>query len=125
MKQTIIRTVAGSATVAVVVLGSAAPALAAKNHKRSQAGRHGTASTTSNTRETALTGSALSSASTAATTANQGATVNRASTENDSSLSGAAYEVHITKADGTHAVVIEDTNFNVLTTQADRGHGGH
>jgi hypothetical protein len=50
--------------------------------------------------------------------------VNGASTETDSSITGAAYEVHITKADGTHAVVIEDSSFNVLATQSDGGHRG-
>jgi hypothetical protein len=34
--------------------------------------------------------------------------------------------VHITKSDGTRAVVIEDSSFNVLATQAESGDGcGH
>jgi uncharacterized membrane protein YkoI len=74
--------------------------------------------------ETALTGSTLTSAENAATAANAGSTATGASTETDSSLSGAAYEVHITKADGSKATVIEDSSFNVLATQADQGGGG-
>lgn len=69
---------------------------------------------------------ASASASAAAIAANPGATGDSASTETDSSLSGAAYEVHITQAEGTHAVVIEDSSFNVLATQTGDGcsHGG-
>ena len=72
-------------------------------------------------------GSTLTSASNAAIAANPGATVKGASTETDSSLSGAAYEVHIVKSDGTRAVVTEDSSFNVLATQAEPGPGpgGH
>ncbi len=44
-----------------------------------------------------------------------------ATTEADSSTSGAAYEVHITKSDGSHAVVIEDSSFTVLATQTGGG----
>ena len=118
MKHSIIRTAASSAAIAVLALGGAAPALGAKHRHRSHARK-----TTARARETPLTGSTLSSASAAAISANPGATVNGASTETDSSTSGAAYEVHITKADGTHAVVIEDSSFNVLATQARSGHG--
>jgi hypothetical protein len=40
------------------------------------------------------------------------------STETDSSIIGAVYEVHIIKSDGTRAVVMEDSSFTVLATQA-------
>jgi hypothetical protein len=70
---------------------------------------------------TPLTGSTLASASAAATAANPSATVDSATTETDSGLSGAAYEVHITKADGSHVIVIEDSSYNVLATQAGDG----
>jgi hypothetical protein len=119
-----------SAAIAAMMLGGAVPALAAKHGHRSHVHRHGTTTTSSSgsggNGETALTGSTLSSASAAATSANAGASVDSASTETDSSLTGAAYEVHITKSDGTHAVVIEDSSFNVLATQAaqSRDHGG-
>jgi hypothetical protein len=123
MRQKIIKAVAGAAVFAVAGAG-AMPAVAAKHGRahRSHAVRHAsnTASGTSSTGsgETALTGSALSSASSAATTANPGATVNSATTENDSSDSSAAYEVHITKSDGTRAVVLERSDFSVITTQS-------
>ena len=37
---------------------------------------------------------------------------------------GAAYEVHITKADGTHATVLEDSAHKVLSTKTET-HAGH
>jgi uncharacterized membrane protein YkoI len=74
--------------------------------------------------EKALTGDTLKSASDAAIAANPGATVKRASTEDSAEGTGAAYEVKITKSDSTHAVVLEDSSFKVLSTNADRGHGG-
>jgi hypothetical protein len=124
MEHRIIKAVVSSVAVATVALGGAAPALAAKHHRGH---RHGT-STQSRTGngETPLTGSTLTSAENAATAANPGSTAKGASTETDSSLSGAAYEVHIVKPDGSRAVVIEDSSFNVLATQADGGcnHGG-
>ena len=128
MSHRIMRAVGSSAVIAVAALGGAAPALAAKH--KGQGHRHGTASSSSSSQpngETPLTGSTLTSASNAAIAANPGATVKGASTETDSSLSGAAYEVHIVKSDGTKAVVIEDSSFNVLATQAEQGPGpgGH
>lgn len=80
-----------------------------------------------NANETPLTGATLKSASDAALAANAGATVAFASAEDPSDPSGAAYEVHITKADKTRAVVLEDSAFKVLSTKADqgRGPGGH
>src|SRR5581483_7751263 len=123
MSQRIKRAVGGSAVIAVTVLGTAAPALAAKHKPRRH--RHGTAtSQSSGSQETLLTGSTLTSASNAAVAANPGATVKDATTETDNSISGAAYEVHITKSDGSRATVIEDSSFNVLATQADPGGGG-
>jgi hypothetical protein len=139
MLQRLARAAGISAITAAMALGGAAPALAAKHHRhhhRAQARRHtsnttSSSSTSSTTQsggngETPLTGSTLASASAAAIAANPGATVDSASTETDSSISGDAYEVHITKADGSHAVVIEDSSFNVLATQSGDGcgHGG-
>jgi hypothetical protein len=65
----------------------------------------------------------LTSASQAALAAVSGGTVTHASTETDSSISGAAYEVHVTKSDGSHVVVVEDSSFTVLATQADNRPG--
>jgi hypothetical protein len=122
-----LKTVAGFAAGAALALGGASPALAATHHgkrhvKAHHTKRHTKASTSTSTStgngETPLTGATLSSAEAAAIAANPGATATGASTETDSSLSGAAYEVHIVQSDGTRAVVIEDSSFNVLATQA-------
>jgi uncharacterized membrane protein YkoI len=77
--------------------------------------------------ETVLTGDVATKA-TAAAIARAGGTADRASTETDNSNAAAAYEVHVTKADGSHVVVILDKSYAVLSveTQADHpfGHGG-
>jgi uncharacterized membrane protein YkoI len=75
--------------------------------------------------ETELTGDVAAKAK-AAAIAKVGGTVERASTENDSDNSAAAYEVHVTKTDGTHVTVILDKSFAVLSveTHAD-GPGDH
>ena len=64
--------------------------------------------------ETALSGSTLTSASNAALTAVPG-TVDRASTETDAT---GAYEVIVTKSDGSRVKVIEDSSFTVLSSAA-------
>ena len=77
--------------------------------------------------ETELTGDVATKAK-AAAVASAGGTADRATTETDSSNTAAAYEVHVTKADGSHVVVILDKSYAVLSveTQADHpaGHGG-
>jgi uncharacterized membrane protein YkoI len=79
--------------------------------------------------ETLLTGDTATKAS-AAAVAKVGGTATRASTETDNANSAAAYEVHVTKADGTHVVVILDKNDNVLTVETgpaggpSNGYGG-
>jgi hypothetical protein len=50
--------------------------------------------------------------------------VDRATTETDGTITGAVYEVQVTKTDGSHVVVIEDASFTVLSTSAATGHGG-
>jgi hypothetical protein len=124
MSSRFVKAIAGSAMIVALGVGGATPALAARHHVRRHAVRHN-ANGGGGNGETALSGSTLSSASAAAIAANPGATVNGATTETDSSLTGAAYEVHITEADGTGAVVIEDSSFTVLATHAGGGcHGG-
>ena len=74
--------------------------------------------------ETELTGDVAAKAN-AAAVAKVGGTAERATTENDNSNAAAAYEVHVTKADGTHVEVILDKNYNVLSVEAHDGHGPH
>jgi hypothetical protein len=126
MRNTFIRALGSSAAIAALTLGGAAPALAAKRHHRHH--RHhathkitnsaSTSSTSTQSSETALTGTELSSASAAAIAAVPSGTVTRASTETDNSNASAAYEVRVTKTDGSHVVVIEDSSFTVLSTSA-------
>jgi uncharacterized membrane protein YkoI len=67
--------------------------------------------------ETVLTGDALTKAKAAALAAVPGATVQRAETDAE----GAAYEVHVTKSDGSTATVKLDANFKVTETIAGMG----
>ncbi|HEY1278743.1 MAG TPA: hypothetical protein VGF22_03665 [Acidimicrobiales bacterium] len=62
--------------------------------------------------ETVLTGDDLTKATAAAQAAVPGATAQRAETDAE----GAAYEVHMTKADGSIVTVKLDSNFNVTET---------
>ena len=103
------------AAVAGAALGGATVADAVANHKTNQ---------TAGGTEQALTGDALKSASDAALAANPGAKVVAATTEDPAEKTGAAYEVHITKADGTRATVLEDSAFKVLSTTTEQGHRG-
>jgi len=73
--------------------------------------------------ETPLTGDVATKAK-AAAVAKVGGTADSATTENDSSNAAAAYEVHVTKADGTHVTVILDKSYNVLAVEAGHGPGG-
>jgi uncharacterized membrane protein YkoI len=66
--------------------------------------------------ETPLTGDTATKAK-AAAVAKTGGTADLATTENDSSNAAAVYEVHVTKADGSHVEVILDKDFNVLTVE--------
>ena len=71
--------------------------------------------------ETELTGEVAAQAK-AAALAKVGGTVDRASTENDSSNAAAAYEVHVTKADGSHVEVILDKSYAVLALETRPSH---
>jgi len=64
------------------------------------------------TTETLLTGDDASKATAAASAAVPGATAQRAETDAE----GAAYEVHMTKADGSIVTVKLDSSFNVTQT---------
>jgi uncharacterized membrane protein YkoI len=94
-----------------------------KGHGRR--GDHGGRGPAGNPNETPLTGDTLSKAKAAAEAAVSGGTAEGASTEDPSDASGAAYEVHVRKSDGSEVKVLEDKDFKVIATQADRGHGHH
>jgi uncharacterized membrane protein YkoI len=68
-------------------------------------------------KEELLTGDAAAKATAAGLAAVPGGTVERV--ENDAE--GAAYEAHMTKADGTHVTVKLDANFALVEVQ--EGHG--
>lgn len=53
-----------------------------------------------------------------------GATVQRMSAEDSREGTGAAYEAHVTKADGTDVEVLLDKSFNVTALNAGHGRGG-
>jgi uncharacterized membrane protein YkoI len=74
--------------------------------------------------EVPLTGDVATKAI-AAAIASVGGTADHATTETDSTNAAAAYEVHVTKADGSHVVVILDKSYAVLATDADQGGPGH
>jgi uncharacterized membrane protein YkoI len=115
------------AASAVAALGAVGIADAAKHHAK----RHSSAATRSGAThgsnpETELTGATATSAKDAALAALPGGTVRRASTENPSDASGAAYEVHVTKSDGSEVEVLLDSAFKVISTKASPQHGrGH
>jgi hypothetical protein len=73
--------------------------------------------------ETALTGDTATRAKAAALAKVGGGTAEAATTETDSSNSSAAYEVHVTKTDGSHVEVILDKDFNVLSVETQPQHG--
>ena len=81
-----------------------------------------TSSKPARTPETPLTGDVAAKAK-AAAVAKVGGTADSATTENDSSNADAVYEVHVTKADGTHVEVILDKDYNVLSVETRPEHG--
>jgi uncharacterized membrane protein YkoI len=120
--------VAATSAVALGVGGVADAASQHRQHAKRHATKkkHSSASTTSGSRgaETELTGATAQSAKDAALAAVPGGTVWRASTEDPSDASGAAYEVHVTKSDGSEVEVLEDSTFKVIATNASRQHHG-
>jgi hypothetical protein len=99
-----------------VAFGGATVADAVTKRTTNQTTGSASATPKGSANEAALTGDALKSASDAAIAANAGAKVISATTEDPAENTGAAYEVHITKADGTRATVLEDSSFKVLST---------
>jgi hypothetical protein len=126
--QQLARGLASCATVTALALGSAAPALAHGDghncHGPNQNGQNPSLGSTS-TPKTDLTGDTLASASQAALAAVPGGTVMTATTDPNSRIANAAYKLHVTKSDGSHAFVIEDANFNVLAVKTAHRCGDH
>jgi uncharacterized membrane protein YkoI len=112
------------AAVTALALVGATMAVAASGKKTTA--KTVSTSTPTPTPETPLTGDVATQAKAAAlAAAGSGSTADFATTENDGTVAGAAYEVHVTKADGTHVTYILDKDFKVLTTQTGGPHGGH
>ena len=109
------------AVVAAAALGASTVALGGGG-----SGSTTTTTTTSKptrTPETPLTGDTLAGVK-AAAIAKAGGTVDSATTENDSANANAAYEAHVTKADGSHVTVILDKDYNVLAVETGHAGGG-
>ena len=109
-------------THVTVILDKSYGVLAVETGQGGRGGHHGDGR--GGNGETALTGDTATKAK-AATVAKTGGTAERATTENDGSDPAAAYEVHVTKADGSHAVVILDKNYAVLTVESHADGPGH
>jgi uncharacterized membrane protein YkoI len=125
MKNTLWKTWLGVAVLAVCGLTGAAVALGAGSAStKATATSTSTTAKPSRTPETPLTGDTLAKVK-AAAIAKVGGTVDSATTENDSSNAAAVYEVHLTKADGSHVTVILDKDYNVLTVETGGPRGGH
>ena len=110
---------AGAAALAALALAGATLAAGGSSAVKKSA-KTTTGTLSARTPETPLTGDVLTKV-TAAAIAKAGGTVDTATTENDSSNSAAAYEAHVTKADGTHVTVILDKAYNVLTVETHAG----
>jgi uncharacterized membrane protein YkoI len=108
-----------AALAASALVGAAVAAGAGSNGKTST-----TTTPSTRTPETPLAGDVAAKAK-AAAVAKVGGTADSASTETDSSNPAAAYEVHVTKDDGSHVTVILDKNDNVLAVESGHGHGRH
>ena len=113
-----------AAAAALAVGGLAGAAIAAGAGSAAQATTTGrTTGKVAHTPEMPLTGDVLAKVK-AAAIARTGGTVDSATTENDGTNSAAAYEAHVTKADGTHVTVILDSSYAVLSVETG-GRGGH
>jgi uncharacterized membrane protein YkoI len=118
---------AGVALLGACALGGATLAFGADSKSHSTLSTTTTRTTTTgkqHARETPLTGDVLAKVS-AAAIAKTGGTVDSATTENDSSDAAAAYEAHVTKADGSHVTVVLDQSYTVLSVETGHGRGAH
>jgi hypothetical protein len=106
--------VAAVAAVAALAFGAVA-AYAGTSMAAARSGDGG-----SRAGETALTGETAEKVKAAALARVPGGTVRRAETDAD----GAAYEAHVTRADGSEVVVKLDKQFNVTSVQEGSGRDG-
>jgi len=112
----------GVALVAAFALGGAAVAGAVQSNSNSPAAATGTTAQQGNGRgdrpqETALTGDTAAKVRAAALAKAPGGTVERVETDGEGN---AAYEAHITKADGSRITVYVDKQFNVVKVDEGR-----
>jgi uncharacterized membrane protein YkoI len=119
----------GIAVLGASALAGATVAAAAGSSSKTSTTTTATTTATTTTRtghtpETPLTGDVAAKAK-AAAIAKVGGTAERATTETDSSNADAAYEVYVTKTDGTHVEVILDKDYNVLAVETGHGRGPH
>jgi uncharacterized membrane protein YkoI len=113
-------TLAGGA-VGATFLGTAATAATTATTATADSTAASTPHQANGKTETVLTGTDAEKATAAALAAVPGATVDRVETDAD----GAAYEAHVTKADGSTAIVEMDSAFKVTSIEAGGGKGGH
>jgi hypothetical protein len=121
MKSITPRRVAVLAAVSAMGLGGAGMAGAATTKKRHSTNASGAPARHN---EPELTGDTATNAKAAALKATGGGTAWRASKEDASENTGAAYEVHVTKTDGSEVEVLLASDFSVVKTQASPQHAG-
>lgn len=75
--------------------------------------------------ETVVTGTKAAALKAAALKKAPGATIGEITTEDPPGSTGAAYEVHVTTAGGTHESLLFSTDMTYVSTETGGGHGGH
>src|SRR3954454_1017317 len=123
MRHITTRRVAVLTAVSAMGLGGAGLAGAATTTKKRHATSSSTAAQTQHN-ESELTGDTATQAKAAALKETGGGTAWRASKEDSSENTGAAYEVHVTKTDGSEVEVLLASDFSVVKTQASPQHRG-
>lgn len=105
----------GVAALAALALGGSAVANAVSNNSSGDAGQSSRSG--QRTDEKALTGDTAAKVKEAALAEVDGATVDRLETDAEGN---AAYEAHVTTADGSRATVYVDKSFNVVDVETGR-----
>jgi uncharacterized membrane protein YkoI len=122
MTETTKRRLVALASVAALGLGGAAVADAVSSGTNSAQSNGAAPTGHARGAETALTGDTAAKVKAAALAKTGGGTVDRVETDADGH---AAYEAHITKADGTHVTVYVDAQFNVVGSETGGPRGRH